>query len=425
MLDLTTSFVHNSLQKKTGTSKSQSFGNWVWMYIFFAVLLILSYSCELLFQKSFTELCFPRIVCPVFLRASTILDVIKIAGFSNVLIGWNYKSINRQMLGKSFSELIQFKFPFYNECSIAHIFATICCIISASAGTSESATIALVAVLYGFSYQTAVLYQIVLRDGNCETIAEEYWKAEIRNESSIKNNLIQLANTMPPPNNPHLTAHLNCFTLAFSQYCNCEVTGELIREVACIWSILLNSTNLWDSFEIIASVVNHSLDELPDTILEDQKVKNAKILLAGYLVYLIPCEIQEYNETPWVSSREDALRKDSLDYAHIAAKLAMLIAYLRNTNLNLPENLIDSLITNYRVIAWVLFQRGNISMLSEILSLEPSSWDYGMVHAVAYGIACPTTNEQKNQLNCEVQQARILCYPENVEIIQYSILQME
>lgn len=206
------------------------------LYDLFLILLLASWGMEVFTGKSLMEKFYPNRICPIFLQAPTILEAIKVVGFSNILIGWVYKSLDAQMLGLSYRELILHQYPSYHACSIAHICATIFCILSAAAGTSESAVIALLAVLYGFFYQGIVLYRIVLNANECEKAALSRWKVKIQESDTMMPFLLRLAGTIPTPESEHYQAHLACFAQAFTKY-STWIYQQMITLKACCRSL--------------------------------------------------------------------------------------------------------------------------------------------------------------------------------------------
>lgn len=405
----------NKLRKSIHTFVCIHFSRWFIPYFLLLAILLYSWGMEIAFKRSIIETFLSGCVCPIYLQAPTILEAIKVVGFSTILIGWVYKSLDEQMLGLSYGELLRHKFSSYHACSVAHICSTIICILSAAANTSESAVIALVAVLYGFFYQWIVLYQIVLNSTSCEKIALDRWKVTIKecNTNTVTPCLFRLAETVPSPESEHYHGHLHCFTEAFIKYCSQSISYNSMREVAHLWAVFFSATKLQDNFSVVTSVIHSFFDVKFEDIPKDQKEEAVHILLSGYLVYLL-----SFAQNP-----EDLNQSDSIDSANhsenseifrsLASKIALLSVYLTNNSSLSGDPIINSSInclkTNYCVMAWVYFQQGNITMSSEILSLTPPVLERKMVKNVVYCLIPPVDNDAIADLDLTISKAFAQC----------------
>lgn len=382
------------------------------LYVVFLILLLASWGAEMREGKSLLEFFYPNRICPVFLRAPAILEAIKVVGLSNILIGWIYKSLDMQMLGLSYGELIRYQYHSYHTCSIAHICATICCILAASAGTSESAIIALLAVLYGFFYQGCILYRIVLNPNACEQIAVDRWKGKIQ-QTNASSCIITLAGTIPTPESEHYQAHLLCFARAFAKYCAQVVSEANIREVSYFWHTLLSIEKQQDPISTVAAVANSFWNGEMGDYSDEQRKKFVNILLAGYLVYLFTIAPQGDGLTPLDFGKDNAVSQNSREFAHLSSNILLLSKHLSNCStsdhMQISNDVINCMKTNCCVMAWVYFQFGAIELTPEMLKLMPSDLDCSMVKDVAYSIVQPVDDIMREDLDLTIQRSLAQC----------------
>lgn len=382
-------------------------------YDLFLILLLASWGAEVIVGKSLLEIFWPNRICPIFLRGPTILEAIKVVGLSNILIGWIYKSLDMQMLGLSYGELIRYQYRSYHACSIAHICATICCILSASAGTSESAVIALLAVLYGFFYQGVILYRVVLNANTCEKVAVARWNAKIQQNSTITPCLFSLAGTIPAPESEHFQAHLACFARSFAKYCTQEISEKSIQEVSYLWHTLLSVRKQQNFFTVVTAVVNSFWDEKMQDHSDDQKRQSVNVLLAGYMVYLINIAPQGEDLAALDFGRDRAIAQNSREFAQLTSKIALLSMHLSNLttieNRQVLNDVMNCMKTNCCVMAWVFFQFGIIELIPEMLRLMPSDLDCSMVKYVAYSIVQPVDDVMRADLDLMIQRSLTQC----------------
>lgn len=236
--------------------------------LFYALLLfalILSWTFEYVTGNSFVAFFCPSLECPVFLRAKTVKELIGTLGFSVGLIAVVYSFWDKRILGLRYRDLVKFKFHSYHLCAIAHIISVACCIISATAETSESALISLTAVIYGFVYQAVVVYWTVWDSRKCATTANKMYRELVSETLEKKNSasneelykyLRKLSDTMPQPADRQYSAQLECFARTFVAYVvsenklpeqNDQNAQKLLSRITEIWASVFLAPGPYDT----------------------------------------------------------------------------------------------------------------------------------------------------------------------------------
>ena len=382
---------------------------WFQGYILFFVVIILSWIAEVWFGKSLVEIHFPWATCPSFLRAPIILEAIKIVGFSTILIGWVYKSLDSSMLGLTYRDLLKHKFKLYHACSVCHICATVFCILSAASGASESAIVSLGAVLYGFFHQWIVLYQVVLNAKRRAQIAMDKWKQRVDESSSPMDCLLKIVNSPITPESEHYDAYRECIAIGFAKYCNSAITDNSLREVAYFWSNIFVSSKNQDYFSVVKSVFCGILNSKNCSVNKGQRQKMLNLLLAGYLVY----EVIFGSNDSKAYYDEYAKNCNSDNFATLASRIAVLSVCLieeaDNENAGMINSAINCLKTNYSVLAWVYFLRGNIALSPQILCLIPSVLERDFVEYVVFSLIPSINQKDRDQIKETINRALTQC----------------
>lgn len=389
------------------------FSGWFVPYILLFVLLFLSWISEITSGNSLCGKHFPALSCPVFLLAPAILELINVLGFSTILIGWVYNSLDAQMLGLNYGELLTNKFTSYHACSVAHICATIACILSATADTSESAIISLVAVLYGFLYQWIVLYQIILNPKSCEKVAMLRWQSKIDSVDAAKRYLPRITSTLPEPDSEHHPAHCLCFAQAFIKYCEQETSDRLIHEVAYLWSSIFEATKKQNRLHVVTQIIGSFLrTKNMDNISLLQRKNALNVLLSGYLVnyLIISSDTNETSEHSTYPKAENCNNEEV--FVALASDIARLSVCLYDDNTVDSvsiKSVIDCLKTNYCILGWVYFQNGNIKLFPEIRALNPDNVVCDMAKYVVFSLISPVDDDDRVNIEVMISRAIIQC----------------
>lgn len=330
---------------------------------FSKTLLLLSFISaghDLLTGASISARFIPNFACPPIFLASTILEAIKLIGWSTLLIGFTLNSLNKKMLGLTFSELIKETNGEYAKFAVYHIIATILCVSTAAAGMSESALISFASVLFFLYYQWLVISSIVINPDNCEIIACNEWDKRLRNSTySLDDSLDRLSNSLPLPNEKQYITHLNCIAKGLLIYTKSPITIDL-RKVINICGILFskheskrNDSTVKDLF---ASIFKFIDDE--------------NNLDSGNSLCFIGCAflVQQIEQISAIHGED----KSPAEILHtILKRIAILIYELENEfSLEKPQLLSkfkNCLWTNYTLLVWIYLLQGNIKIDRSLL----------------------------------------------------------
>lgn len=236
--------MNSSLPRKTSFLNSQNVmaTTYLLLFIFCFASLNSEFSTGQTLLAHYFDLSYP-----MFMQASTVLKIISLLGFSNVLIGLVYANLDKTMLGLTYSEIVFSSFPLYNLFTVFHILTTVMCVAVSASGIDESSVICFIAVLCGLVYQWVVIVNVVLDSNRCETLAILVWKKRLENVNQYKdilNNLQRLAESFPPNSTKHYQAHLKIFCYAFKKFSSLDNDPKMmIKDNSYVWSKVLKSPN--------------------------------------------------------------------------------------------------------------------------------------------------------------------------------------
>lgn len=109
------------------------------------------------------------------ISSSSIIEVSKAIGFSSVLMGWIYSSLDKEELGLKYRYLLEFHYRHYGFFVILHIASVLICLWLAHVEYIESACIGIIILLSGLILQWRVLSNIVLFSTKREETAVNAW----------------------------------------------------------------------------------------------------------------------------------------------------------------------------------------------------------------------------------------------------------
>lgn len=378
--------------------------------ILFSVLFVSLYT-EFRTGESWMYNNYPHLTCPPFLRAPVILETIKILGLSTILIGVIYSSLDKQMLGLSYSELLQFRFISYHPCSVAHILATVLCIITSAAGISESAIITLIAVLYGFLYQWIAIYSVVLNSQKSEKIAVSKWEESLGQTERSLDNLLRLSGTIPPPDSKHFAKHLHCLAIAFTNHARQACTPVLLQQIADVWTTIHELSESQNHALIITSI----FEEL---IKDENRFKQGRI--RRWINKLCRSSRNQHNDNEikekalhsigcgyliqrilFSSSSETYKKRNSDVFLELSCDLAFLsrsITNAKQANISTMKSTLNCIKTNYSVLIWVYFQCGLIDLHPDMLALKPECVVDDCVYDVVNCLLPPVDSDMRSEL---------------------------
>ena len=226
---------------------------------------------------------YPEIQCPVFLRSDAILELMGSLGFSVGLIAVVYSFWNKRMLGLRYGDLVKYKFHSYHICAIAHIVSIATCIVSAASGTSESALLSLIAVIYGFIYQSLALYWTIWDSAKCVETAKKQYQEMVSQVlvvsddisiSKLYRYLRKVSDTMLQPADRQYDAQIECFARTLVAYVIAENRNgkkdgrERLSRIIDIWTSVQHAPGPYDrpkdstlfAIDVFTKIINIGVD---------------------------------------------------------------------------------------------------------------------------------------------------------------------
>ncbi len=353
----------------------------------FFVCFIISFILELIFGKSFSQIHFPNLVCPSFLRASTILEAEKIIGFTNIFLGLLYYNLDKTMLGLTYSEIMRYTLKEHNSLTIFHIICNLLCIIMSAGGCSEGALLCFLIVLIGFLYQWGAIYFIVVSDSICREMATYSWiiaSEDQTDQKQLLNLAVKLAKSFPKRNTDNYIAHLSCFCrLVFK----CAKTPDFtIQELDTVWCEFLNNPNVNNDEQLLVQLYN---------ILTSVSITEDKDNLNGGKDYHWVCKVfvsyMGYNINAFVQCSPEKIKEGYEQLFLILKRFCHHIITLQNSEkdirfLNLHNQVLASIQTNLYIVSWVLFSinvlpidRVRLKELTESMSTVNNVYSWDMI----------------------------------------------
>lgn len=337
-------------------------------YISFSVyylaipLTVLSWTFEVLAGTSMWALVLPQVSCPVILRANVVLEVIKAVGLSTAFIMLVHNSLDKQVLGLRYGDIIQHHFAYYWLCSVIHVIFTLGGIASGVAGASESAFFSLCIVLFGLWIQWKVVHKIIVNKTEREYLADQLWKHKIEDQSStqeIHAVAHQLVSEIGKSNGHVSSILMNRFAHAFVMFASKGKLNIRVAQISDIWTIALQGhteANLGTLVgEILAACINCS--DVPFSVRKSALIT----ICGGYVVHQFQKEIST------ATNAEEKLAK-------IADSIGCLLYRIpvgsSNQSQNLTNDVYHYLCTIFTAMAMIPFFRSKIQMNNEILRLQ-------------------------------------------------------
>lgn len=315
--------------------------------------------------------------CPVFMQAPAVFEIIKIVGFSNVLVGWIYTGMDKKMLGLSHLEILSSHFRFYHVFSAIHIVSTLFCIALSSSGLSESSLISLAIVLLGFIYQGFVLYCIVLSSKQCEKLASLVWQEKRCETSNLLRNLFCLASTFPNQDSKHYQKHLECFCALFVEYTKEDENTPNLKEISEVWDILFKNTNILNNKRIVEDIYVEMFSITQELSTIDQKKSCLCESISGFIAHKMLGLIETANSNYMDDDFETFIYKISLFMRNFLNRVS-------SDNEDVINQFFDCIQTNVYLLVWIFFQLDYIHLTKSFLSIVPRHNNDRYIDSVVY-----------------------------------------
>lgn len=292
--------------------------------------------------------------CPVFLQASSIYEVIKVIGLTNILIGWIYAKIDNKMLSISYSEILNSQFPLYGLFAMFHFLATLACIAVSKAGLSESSILLLIATLLGFLYQGIVFYKIILSSKKCEALAKLTWQEKIKDVEDLDINALNLAGNLPEPGAKYYGSYLECFTDLFIESLKNDKTKNKFDLILHVWDNL-NRKNI---SEQNLNTRQREIDIFKRIFKELKRETNSEDIICQIVSAYITYRIIDFN------SKSTDLNITE-DFTILLRDISNIIYALNSASIEdkcLFEAFSDCARTTIYLLTWVYFFDGRIDL---------------------------------------------------------------
>ena len=259
--------------------------------------LVLSLICELISGKSIFG--FFGATCPIFFQAPSILEIIKILGFSTVLIGWVYSGLDKCILGLTRQEILNQKFGLYKLFSFFHISWTLACVATAVAYMSESALISIIGVLYGLLYQSWVFVNVVLDSEKCEKLAVNTWNEYFEKLNNQKENLMRLVCSFPKYDSSHYKKHQQCI----AKILLIDNQPDFLRNLNEMWQMYLKANSSRDDMIVVEDLFFELCSVEYTEQEKDKREKKLCEIACGYLIF----KINEIKNTASLEENEQTM----------------------------------------------------------------------------------------------------------------------
>ena len=323
---------------------------------------VLSWVFEVLAGTSMWALALPLVSCPVILRANVVLEVIKAVGLSTAFIMLVHNSLDKQVLGLRYSDIIQHHFAYYWLCSVIHVAFTLGGIASGVAGASESALASLYIVLFGLRIQWKVVHKIIVNKSEREYLADQLWKHKIEDQASsqeIRAVAHQLASEIGKVDGHASSILMNRFAHAFVMFASKGKLNIRVAQISDIWAIVLQGhteANLGTLVgEILAACINCS--DVPFSVRKSALIT----ICGGYVVHQFQKEISTVN------NEEEKLSKIA---SSIAGLLYRIPVESSSQSQDLTKDVYHYMCTIFTAMAMITFFRNKTKMNNEILRLQ-------------------------------------------------------
>ena len=343
------------------------------IYLVFSIFCIASISKELFLSDSILG---KYMSCPTFLRASVVLEIIKIIGFSNIFLSLLYTNLSKKMLAISYEDILRYFSPLHNFYTIFHIICNLGCLSLAAGGLSESALASLILVINGFVYQWIILYNIVINSNKCEKLSKSMWMEKAKSgKNKLYEELYLLAKTLPERSSKQYCGHIECFTNLLSAYSVDEIDETQIKTISIIWRHCLEH-----------ETVDNILEDISISLFEKLKENNNgyEVLCNVFTAYMFCklCPKEKNAEKTDMSTIFRTLINDTL-YFRLLSPIRL--------NEELKESykiFINCWCTNIHILAWVFFQQGMLPLSKTFLNILPNTTDleYKYAEKLTYAI---------------------------------------
>ena len=349
------------------------------LYALSFLLILLSVGCQVMRHMSWSALHFPNMDPPHFLRAPSVLEIMKIVGFSNIFWGWLYSRQTSRMLGLTYADIVHAIFRFHFLFSIAHAVFTILSIMFAAAGNSESALFAFFAVLIGMVYQWLALYLVVLNSKFCEKLAFfllDPSHAEFLNGPTEDEILYNLSTTFPERKSKHYAAHLNCFCRLLVHHAKRHSESEDLQELAQDWGHLLSSSQNSNDNLLLRDIYCGLFAVLKEPKVSYKAETYLKKISSSYIIsqMMVPKNSRrgKYMQRKFRTLKQNL---NTLVYA-LSVQFEPSSSLHTQREEELYADFIDHIKTDMYILLWVLFQFGEIDLekkaLKELLPTQRS-----------------------------------------------------
>lgn len=334
------------------------------LYYLAILIVVISWTSEIVFEKSLSEILIPWLNCPAILRANTSLEVIKAIGISSAFIMLVINAVDKRVLGLRYGEIIQRHFPYYWVCSIIHVVFTLGGIASGTAGASESTLLSLFIVIFGLFIQWQVMLKLILCKQDREKLADSVWEEQIENQATAQKTysvLQQLASEIEQCSGHVPALLLNRFADALIYFSQKGTLNIRVTQIADVWATVLRGRSETNKDILVGKIFSTCINY--DRINLSAR-RNALITICGgLLVYQIKREVAG-------NASQDIETK----LAAIAGKIGCMIYQIPEIvspeAIELKDHIHRCLCTLFTVIAWVAFYRGGIRLSDDILCLN-------------------------------------------------------
>ena len=307
---------------------------------------------------------------PAILRASVVLEIVKILGFGSVLIGVIQALMDKKTFGVPYAKIIKHSYPYYQETFMIHLLVTIMCIGFSAAGASEGALVTLMAMLFGFLYLWIIIDDLVFHTANRESAAIQILNDSVSNPKNKIMNVVQgiarEANKEGNLDNPKFVRFFSEAMLKCGSNNVNDGFGNTARDISSLWETALGPKTELEQLRYATRIISEccKINNIDDTDLV--------VLVSGLILYLFN-RINSGLGNEQISSFEDFF-----------IKLSNLIYSINNS---LSENLGDKsesaistsnrilmvqqyMRTVYTVLVWTKVEEGTLRITTDMLSLE-------------------------------------------------------
>ncbi len=384
-------------------NKEKTKKTFFWLFFIITIFVVVSLYYEFFKGHSVLGGEF-KMRCPVFLQASSIYEVIKVIGLTNILIGWIYAKIDNKMLSISYSEILNSQFPLYGLFAMFHFFATLACIAVSKAGLSESSILLLIATLLGFLYQGIVFYKIILSSKKCEELAKLTWQEKMKDVEDLEINVLNLAGNLPEVGAKYYGSYLKCFTDLFIESLKNDKTENKFDLILHVWDNL-NINNISDQN---LNTRQREIDIFKSIFKGLKKATKSEDIIcqivSGYITY----RIIDFNR----KSTDVNITVDFTLLLRDVSNIIYTLDSISSENRVLFESFSDSAKTTIYLLTWVYFFDGRIE-LTTILREEIPQKEYTRFFDEIIDTLFPDYIKNREKINQAIEFGKNMILKEN------------